>query len=505
MDTVPFRRQHRTFNIRILGVIIFYASLLLAAWRWEAPEQPAQTNRPPIRMQIVNGKEHIQYSREANYSPPLFRFASKREAATLLNGIAPGHSFCVSAMIAATVYLLSLASTRRCPQKDAAAHTQSSLTAEALPGQTAAGVNSCKFGSLLSRASQPLSHFFNALAADPYVHQKLPRDRVLSQLGKPFKSASGQERQAKHVKRASLQSMKRRLSDVSHASTEFDHLPLEVAKAMDVPEDALSTFDSTASDALSDDTIDPPAGDLCKDQDVDNSVDLDESSRSESVLDHEVGLAENMADDTEDQKELVDTCVPASESEPKEELEQIIDPETTFSAFLAFGKSFLSPDFLREMQDTEAEVVSRLPTPVPSETTKTSESAPPGFESPCVAALDQADISIEDGYLHPDVALEYRRSAARSPIKAQQPQSPAFQKHPAPSAVASTPQDPAAIDKRNWRASDQAPSLALPRTWAAFYNLNAHRKTPHHLFPHPATLNTQQQRASRGHDHQQPR
>lgn len=137
------------------------------------------------------------------------------------------------------------------------------------------------------------------------------------------------------------------------------------------------------------------------------------------------------------------------------------------STFLELGKSFLSPEFLKEMLEEET----------PSLAVK----SPPSSIATCLLSPADSHVipSPPDSLLGEDVV--------KPPGLVEQPVAEE------PKVVEPKP----ACDVRNWRFSDKAPSLSNNRTLSAFHNLNASRKVPHHFYPDPQTLAKQNNNASR--------
>lgn len=126
------------------------------------------------------------------------------------------------------------------------------------------------------------------------------------------------------------------------------------------------------------------------------------------------------------------------------------------SSFLELGKSFLSPEFLKEMLEEEA----------PSLAVKCKLPSPPD-------SLIGADMTLPPGLAEDEDELQSTSTTTDVEM------------------VETKAEPKLACDVRNWRSSDKAPSLANNRTLNAFHNLNASRKVPHHFYPDPQSLTKQ--------------
>jgi hypothetical protein len=115
------------------------------------------------------------------------------------------------------------------------------------------------------------------------------------------------------------------------------------------------------------------------------------------------------------------------------------------ASFLEFGKTFLSPEFLREMLEADSTTNTCSSNDQLSDSANSDSNVPPGFEE--VADLKETTKP--------------------------------------------------ACDIRNWRALDKPPSLNNTRTLSAFHNLNASRKVPHHFYPDPVIVDSKQFKSRR--------
>lgn len=150
--------------------------------------------------------------------------------------------------------------------------------------------------------------------------------------------------------------------------------------------------------------------------------DLGEGGKSNTSGDEYVSSADKESAGTDEREE---TALQSADF-------SIIDQE--IATFLEFGKSFLSPDFLKEImgKESNSDVCDNSPVggpPSPPTSQPDDFAPPPGFEN--------------------------SRPSRSKPH----------------------------CDVRNWRSCDRKPSLSNTRTLSAFHNLNASRKVAHHFYP----------------------
>lgn len=180
---------------------------------------------------------------------------------------------------------------------------------------------------------------------------------------------------------------------------------------------------------------------IIREEIFDVSLEESECSEEESAESVESSQEEINVDEQEEIEQSIDCAETELFDTKSEEPKQVISPVSDIQhAFLEFGKSFLSPEFLKELfednpntteiSDEHERQMAAIPSPPQSE-----GSPPPGFLRPQ-----------ETKVIKP------------------------------------------ACDVRDWRANDKPPSLSNNRTLNAFRNLNASRKIPHHFFPDPHSV-----------------